>query len=265
MHGFNQKSNALQSLLGLFLQSAHTPYKVIDTLAHLGISVSTDTINLAIQSLSQESQNSLQRLGQSLLASYAYDNFDVDLKHDVPTVEKSNDSLKHLTSGLMFPLVHGVTLDDLKCSEDLWRTSALNPLVDEPHTPPKRAWWDLLKQLQPEQSRFNVNASCRDRFKSWMFLHDLCTHGPEYFRQYKPMIQNPEPVEQIPTVKTPIFAAQAMDINNSTVSGNIQAVTELLEQGGVDDPAVIPEANVDGSPDVSKYVVLMHGDLGTGE
>ncbi|KAI5999085.1 hypothetical protein EDD15DRAFT_2160888, partial [Pisolithus albus] len=121
MHGLNQKSNALQSLLGLFLQSAHAPYKVIDTLAHLGISVSTDTINRAIQSLSQESQNSLQRLGQSLLASYTYDNFDVDLKHDTLTVEKSNDSLKHLTSGLMFPLVHGVTLDDLKCSEDLWR------------------------------------------------------------------------------------------------------------------------------------------------
>ncbi|KAI6114456.1 hypothetical protein F5141DRAFT_1002000 [Pisolithus sp. B1] len=48
MHGFNQKSNALQSILGLFLQSAHTLYKVIDTLAHLGILVSMDTINLAI-------------------------------------------------------------------------------------------------------------------------------------------------------------------------------------------------------------------------
>ncbi|KAI6146350.1 hypothetical protein BKA82DRAFT_125563, partial [Pisolithus tinctorius] len=120
MHGTNQKSNTLQSLLGLFLQSAHTPYKVIDTLAHLGISVSTDTINMAIQSLLQELQNSLQQLGWSLLTSYAYDNFDVNLKHYVPTVETSSDSLKHLTSGLLFPLVHGVTLDDLKCSKHLW-------------------------------------------------------------------------------------------------------------------------------------------------
>ncbi|KAI5982307.1 hypothetical protein EDD15DRAFT_2377924 [Pisolithus albus] len=265
MHGLNQKSNALQSLLGLFLQSAHAPYKVIDTLAHLGISVSTDTINRAIQSLSQESQNSLQRLGQSLLASYAYDNFDVDLKHDTPTVEKSNDSLKHLTSGLMFPLVHGVTLDDLKCSEDLWRKSALNPLVDEPHTPPKRAWWDLLERLQPERSTSSMNASCRNQFNSWMFLHDLCAYGPEYFHQFKSMIRSPEPVEQIPTVKTPIFAARAMDINNSTVSGNIQAVMELLEQGRVEDPAVTSEAAIGDLPDISKYVVLMHGDLGTGE
>ncbi|KAI5992438.1 hypothetical protein EDD15DRAFT_2168021, partial [Pisolithus albus] len=119
MHGSNQKANALQSLLGLFLQSVHTPYKVIDTLAHLGISVSADTISMTTQALSVESQNSLRRLGQSLLASYAYDNFDVDLKSYIPTAEKSNDSLKHLTSGLLFPLVHGITLDDLKCSREL--------------------------------------------------------------------------------------------------------------------------------------------------
>ncbi|KIK26861.1 hypothetical protein PISMIDRAFT_79972, partial [Pisolithus microcarpus 441] len=62
MNGWNQKSNVLQSLLGLFLQSAHTPYKVIDTLAHLGISISADTINMAVQSLSKESHSSLQCL-----------------------------------------------------------------------------------------------------------------------------------------------------------------------------------------------------------
>ncbi|KAI6142402.1 hypothetical protein BKA82DRAFT_4331458 [Pisolithus tinctorius] len=208
MHGTNQKSNTLQSLLGLFLQSAHTPYKVIDTLAHLGIS---------------ESQNSLQQLGRSLLASYAYDNFDIDLKHYIPTAETSSDSLKHLTSGLLFPLVHGVMLDDLK--------------------------------FQPGS---NANLSYCNQFNLWLFLHDLCTHGPEYFHQFKSMIQTPESMEQIPTLKTPIFVAQAMDVNNSTVSGNIQAIMDLLKQGGVEDPAVL-------SPDISEYVVLVHGDLGTGE
>ncbi|KAI6037301.1 hypothetical protein PISMIDRAFT_105642 [Pisolithus microcarpus 441] len=59
MNGWNQKSNVLQSLLGLFLQSAHTPYKVINTLARLGISVSADTISMAVQSLSKELHNSL--------------------------------------------------------------------------------------------------------------------------------------------------------------------------------------------------------------
>ncbi|KIK78931.1 hypothetical protein PAXRUDRAFT_16606 [Paxillus rubicundulus Ve08.2h10] len=48
MQGINQKSNTLQSILEFFLQLAHTPYKVIDTLARLGISISADAINLAI-------------------------------------------------------------------------------------------------------------------------------------------------------------------------------------------------------------------------
>ncbi|KAI6022193.1 hypothetical protein PISMIDRAFT_108972 [Pisolithus microcarpus 441] len=220
MHGWNQKSNALQSLLGLFLQSAHMPYKVIDTLAHLGISVSADTINLAVQSLSKESHTSLQHLGRSLLASYAYDNFDVDLKSHVLTVEQSNESLKHLTSGLMFLLIHRVSLDDLKCTEELWRKSALNMEADKPYSPLRLAWWDLLK-LHPKQVDPNMTLSCHDQFNYWVFLVDLCTYGPEYFHQFKSMIQEPQPIEKIPVVKTPIYVAHTMDINNSTVSGNI--------------------------------------------
>ncbi|KAI6022769.1 hypothetical protein BKA83DRAFT_4463787 [Pisolithus microcarpus] len=248
MNGWNQKSNALQT---------HTPYKVIDTLARLSISISADTISM-------ELHNSLRCLGRSLLALYAYDNFDVDLKTLALTVEKSNDSLKHLTSGLLFPLVHGVMLNDLKCSEELWRKSVLNLRADEPHTPPKLAWWDLLK-LHPERIDPNSKLSRHDRFNSWVFLVDLCTNGPEYFHQFRSMIQDPHPIEQIPTVKTPIYAARAMDINNSTVSGNIQAVIELLAQGGIADPMAVSEEYMEDSPDISEYVILVHGDLGTGE
>ncbi|KAI6002201.1 hypothetical protein F5J12DRAFT_723243, partial [Pisolithus orientalis] len=215
-----------------------TPYKVIDTLAHLGILVSTDTINMAIQSLSQESQNSLQQLGQSLLTSYVYDNFDINLKHYILTAETSSDSLKHLTSGLLFPFVHGVTLNDLKCSKHLWNMPALSPQANGLHTPPKCAWWELLGQLQSVQPGSNMNLSYHDQFNLWRFLHDLCTHGPKYFHQFKSVIQTPESMEKIPTVKMPIFAAQAMDVNNLTVSGNIQAIVDLLKQGGVEDPAV---------------------------
>ncbi|KAG1883252.1 hypothetical protein F4604DRAFT_1533128, partial [Suillus subluteus] len=104
MQSTNRKSNALQSIIRIFLQSMHTPQNVVDTLAHIGILISTDAIHAAVKSMSAESQNTMQDLGQSLLASYTYDNFDVDLKSHVPVAEKSNDSLKHLTSGLMFPL-----------------------------------------------------------------------------------------------------------------------------------------------------------------
>ncbi|KAI6115462.1 hypothetical protein EDD16DRAFT_1693351 [Pisolithus croceorrhizus] len=250
-NGSNQKANTLQSLLGLFLQSVHTPYKVINTLARLGITISTNTINMAIQALSVESQTSLQHLGQSLLVSYAYDNFDMDLKSYIPTIEKSNDSLKHLTSGLLFLLVHGVTLDDLKCSQELWGKLPLNPQVDDPHAPHQHAWWDLLKLLlHPEPPGSKSMLSHWDWFNAWMFLHDLCTYGPDYFHQFKSVIPPPEYIEQIPLVKTPIFAARAMDVNNSTVSGNIEAVIALLKQGGIGDPAVMLEDNYDSDVDL---------------
>ncbi|KAI9459621.1 hypothetical protein HD554DRAFT_2206979 [Boletus coccyginus] len=206
MQGINQKSNALQSIIGFFLQSVHTPYKVIDTLAYISVSISMDAINMAVQSLSLESNCTLQSLGHSLVVSYTYDNFEVDLKSQVPTIKKSNTLLKHLTSELLFPLAHRVVPDDLQYSNELWKKSLLNPEVEKQNT---HTWWDLIS------------------------LH-------KYFHQFKSKIMHPEPIEPIPLVKKPIFAAQSMDINNSTVSKNIWAIVELLKQGEIYEPAQTP-------------------------
>src|SRR6267378_7364892 len=103
----------IQAMASNGLQSAHTPQKVIETFAHMGLSVSLSSINTGIQSLSQASSNMVKTLGHTMLASYAYDNFDVDLKTSDQWVEKTNDSLKHLTSGILFPLQHGTTMEDL--------------------------------------------------------------------------------------------------------------------------------------------------------
>ncbi|KAG1796230.1 uncharacterized protein HD556DRAFT_1431369 [Suillus plorans] len=127
MQTANQKSNTFQSIFGIFLQSTHAPQKVIETLSRMGICVSIDSINTAITSLSKEAHHGISALGRTLLASYAYDNFDVDLKSTVHTVDKSEDTLKHLTAGLLFPLQHGTTLDNLHCSKALWERSLLNP------------------------------------------------------------------------------------------------------------------------------------------
>lgn len=76
-------------------------------------------------------------------------------------------------------------------------------------------------------------------------------------------------LEQIPVIKTPIIAASAMDVNNSTVAGNIQAIENLLAQGGIFDPHEIDDSDYGTinreAPDPTDFVVLFHGDLGTGE
>lgn len=131
----NQKCNQLQAVLGIFLHSANTPEKVVDALAHMGISISIDSIHSAIHSMSKETIETLRKMGQTLLVAYAYDNFDIDFKTHLPVVERVQQTLQHLTSGVLIQLEHGVTLDDLKCSDELWEKSSYNPNRSEVPTP----------------------------------------------------------------------------------------------------------------------------------
>jgi len=226
----------------------------------MGISVSADAIHTAVRSLSAESHRAIQQLGRTLLAGYAYDNFDVDLKSTNHTVEHSTETLKHLTSGLLFPLMHGVVQDDLCCSRTLWERSPLNPQVGQSNVIPQRGWEDLLSLHRDHPDEAGLTR--RDRFNSWKMLSDLINFGPTYFSAFKERLHDPETVEQIPVVKTPIIAARAMDVSNSTVSGNIQSIVNLLQQAGIENPDEVDDPEM---PDISEYVVLFHGDLGTGE
>ena len=121
MHSTNQRCNTLQSAVGVFLHSCNAPETVRELLAQMGLSVSANTIHNAIINLSKEAGNGIRQLGQSLLTLYAYDNLDIDLKHSVPTVEKQQDTLIHITSGTMIPLYHRAKFEDLNCSDELWR------------------------------------------------------------------------------------------------------------------------------------------------
>ncbi|KAJ7710452.1 hypothetical protein B0H17DRAFT_1155424 [Mycena rosella] len=216
MQSTNQQSNMLASVIGIFLHASNTPSKVIETLARMGISISVDSIHNAVHSLSRETSQRLRTMGQTLLVSYAYDNFDINFPNVVPTIEKSTDTLTHMTSGGLIYLEHGVKAEDLKCSEELWKTNPLNPEFDARKAPPPRTV--------------------------------------------------PEMIEQIPTVQMRWAPAKSLDIKQSTVSGNIEVIPELLEQGGVGDPS-----QEDGSIwertviSMIAFVILFHGDLGTGE
>ena len=258
-----QKANTFQSMLGIFLHACRTPEKVIEMLAHMGVSVSTTTIHDSIKSLSMNARCALQQLGRTMCAAIVYDNVEVTLKSTVAVVEKTNETLRHLTSGLFFPLMHGVTREHLKYSKLLWEKSPLNPA--NANVPlEKKTYFDLLISM-PDEPDKESGMTARECFIAWLYLRDLCTYGPEYFRKFLLHIGDPKPIEAIPVVKTDILPAYAMEINNSTTSGNIQAIDSLLEQGGLLHPDNILEEDYDHNFDVSNYIILFHGDLGTGE
>jgi len=151
------------------------------------------------------SHRAIQQLGRTLLAAYAYDNFDVNLKSTNHTIEHSTETLKHLTSGLLFPLMHGVVQDDLRCSQTLWERSLLNPQANQSNRGPQRGWEDLLSLHHDRPDEAGLMR--RDQFNSWKMLSDIITFGPTYFSGFKEHLHDLETVEQIPVVKTPIVTA----------------------------------------------------------
>ncbi|KAF8179487.1 hypothetical protein K438DRAFT_1908311 [Mycena galopus ATCC 62051] len=223
--GTNQKCNALGSIFGIFLHASNTPSRVIEALAHMGISISE-------QSIEQESYAKLREMGQSLLVGYAYDNFDIDFHVTVPTVEKEN----------------------LKRSEELWLKSPLNPDFNASRAHPPRTVLDL-ERLHLE-SDHPSGLTRRERFNAWKFREDILLFGPQYFCRFTTHLGLPEPIEQIPVKKMRHGPARSMDIKQSTVEGNIKAILNLLNQGASGRRNIISMVD---------YVILFHGDLGTGE
>lgn len=267
----NQKANWLQSICGIFLHAIHAPQKLVDSLAHMGVSISESTILRSLHSLGVHILDDAKQLAQTLLAAYAYDNLDIDFKPSVPTIEKSAESsLKHFTTSMIFPLARHITLDKLRCSRYLWERSILN--VNRPPELqallPKPTWRDLMK-IHPQTYSVDENGmTLHDRFNAWKFLYDLCHHGPEQFHKFRGEIGLPEIVEQLPVVKTPTIPLRATMDQNSAVGGNIGAMTHILNQVGVGDPNAPRSDSGGGSRanvDLSEYVVLFYGDLGTGE
>ncbi|KAK7015395.1 hypothetical protein R3P38DRAFT_3321655 [Favolaschia claudopus] len=233
MQSRNAKCNALECVFGIFLHSANTPEKVIQALAHMGISISASAIQHAIHLLSAETADTLREMGQTLLVGYAYDNFDINFPTIVPTIEKATDPLTHLTSGALIYLEHGVELEDLRCSEELWANSEINPNISPTNTPSINPNLDM---LHPEDDHPS-GLTRRERWNVWKFKSDLFEYSNQAeFTARLRTLEAPESVEQIPIVQMRYAPARSMDINQSTHAGNISAVENLLSQGGVGAP-----------------------------
>jgi hypothetical protein len=187
----------------------------------------------------------------------------MELKTHVPTIDKPSDTLKHFTSGLCFPLQHGITLDDMRCSEELWANSPLNPCAEPSDLPPSITIYQLLNiHPEPNPALFG-GLSHRSRYNSWKFLSDLVHYGPEPFHYLQAKIGTPEVIKKIPLTKTQIIPARAMNYSNSSVSGNIETILNLMEEGSVGDPNDMDTRYE--VVDLSPFIIMFHGDLGTGD
>src|SRR5882724_4713607 len=118
----NEQFNALQYIVSFFLESKGIPKGIIKMLAHMGVSVSTQTTRNMVNSLIKNAQDRNKTLP---LTMFIYDNFDMDFKVAQPTVGKSG-SHTSMTSTMFAPYVAMGPSDNLRFTQELHKTSCFN-------------------------------------------------------------------------------------------------------------------------------------------
>jgi hypothetical protein len=232
----------------------------------MGVSVATTTINSAIASLSKQADTAIRCRGQSLLVSYAYDSLDIDLKHSIPTAEKPQETLAHLSTMTMLPIHPSVKIESLSYSNELWEKCRHN-LNAHPQDIPSITF-DQLLSIYPEEPHPST-LTRRQRFGAWKYLSDLLEFGPPYFRKFKQEFskQKPEAIREIPLTKTSQTPLRAMDISPSTVPNNAAVLEDMFRQAAIGDQDHDSEVPIsdDNLRELGNSVVLVFGDLLTGQ
>ncbi|KAF5328426.1 hypothetical protein D9619_013292 [Psilocybe cf. subviscida] len=90
----NQRCNALQTFIGVFLQATNCPETLRELLSRLGLSISVNTINKAVNSLS-DADKAIEGAFNQLLAVLALVNVDFNLPLSIGTTNEP--TLVHLT------------------------------------------------------------------------------------------------------------------------------------------------------------------------
>ena len=117
----NQNFNALQCIVGFFLESKCTPEVIVELLSHMGVSVSTQTNRNIVNSLTQSAWLQNKNLPESM---FIYDNFDLDFKAAQPTLGNTGTHIS-MTSATFAPYAN-CKMADLQFMKELHKTSHFN-------------------------------------------------------------------------------------------------------------------------------------------
>lgn len=186
MTSVNQRSNWLQSIIGIYFHACDTPDSVIEVLAHSGISISISSINNAVNSLSKKASQCIKDLGQTFLVAYCIDNIGWDQKPANSTLENQGFHVE-TTNGFLIKLQHGVSLENLHISKILWESSPYNP---SPTSPPFQVTyghllqliWDFCKSslhLSPTESPASKLSFCLQLW-TWHICQILVTYDKNF-------------------------------------------------------------------------------------
>ena len=235
----NSHCNLMQVALTFFMSAKKTPAAVRSVLAHAGLAVSEATLRRMLESARAEQKKVLQREGLTWRASLTWDNLDFSLP--VATSTQANQpKFESITTGLVFQLEHGVTIEDLR----------------RPHVSP-------LPGNYPEyrtSNRWSTPPATRDHIRPSLAVRRRVTEAmiwviqkilvDECATHFKTDLKTIPSHLHIPIKKTACQPVFAIDEKCSTNDGNIKVLRSWMEQTGIT------------SETTRNVVTIVHGDLG---
>ncbi|KZV83225.1 hypothetical protein EXIGLDRAFT_569792, partial [Exidia glandulosa HHB12029] len=123
--GTNQRCNALQANMGVFLRLTRAPDILIQVLNHIGISVSNESIDRACASLNRACVARLAALGATLLAQLAYDNYNFMQRVAVPTLDDQSAFIS-ATSALLILSHPSILREQFRHAIYMWWRNSAN-------------------------------------------------------------------------------------------------------------------------------------------
>ncbi|KAK0214727.1 hypothetical protein EDD85DRAFT_782710, partial [Armillaria nabsnona] len=244
-HSSNQRFNAFQSVIGFFLESKQCPEIILETVAHMGISISVKSIAWMVNSLFKKAKEQIKTLGPS---NNVYDNFDMEfpVAHPTPDHQKSHLSA---TAATFVPLVNADRTRDLQFTEELRETSEYNINI-----PPDDPWIykpcldDILPDLPLTGPSQEDGKSIYDAL-AWHVHSILIEFGGPGFAKFKSKLGQPVSVQSLPVQKMANHPGRSMHADESTYDGNWEVLVNVGKQQDWTDK------------ELEWFLELFHGDL----
>ncbi len=236
--------------MGFFLRSKQCPKVILETLAHIGISVSVQSVARMVNSLSKKVEERLQTLEGNM--NRVYDNFDMDftVAHPTPDHQKTHLSA---TAATFVPYNNIDCNCDLRFTKELQETSTYNINLNPDDLRIYKPWFDNILPKSPMiLSTGPGRKSLYDAF-TWHVRSILIEHGGPGFSKFKSELGQPESIQSLSVKTTFQYPGWAMHTDESTYNGNWEVLLNMLKQKPVSDI------------DLKEYVQLYHGDLSTKE
>lgn len=242
MQSSNQRCNALQSTVGIFLQLVNAPERIINLGAHSGWTMSSKTNDRGLRALEKEFLALIKAHWKKRPNEFqwVYDNIEWPEESSTPTLDNPNRFIS-ATAATFLPLQHGVTRANLACWAELWERSINNLKADQ-----TKIYFPKLDHLIMQHNEFRKRVAWHIRSLLIEYCEGLDT--PEFRRRLGLPLASQI---QIPVTKTRQYPAWLMSHKQSTVEGTIDVLDGLMAQVG-------------GKPeDVAEHVILVNGDLGS--